>query len=428
MKIINLLLESFICILVVWISFFPSPVHQEFHLITKAFLMLAFILLLTKKHISVFRKAELPLWLFLVCIGINVLFAQQKDIALKVYLDLAIPMFLIYYLISRGLSFGPKFNLLVKTVCICSSIVALGGILEMLFAFNPIYEHLIENPYYERFVTGFVHIVSSSAHPRFVTGFVHPISTQFHPTVLGSYLLGCLPFNFLLYRESRDLFKLLAAASLILGISVIILTFSRTVFFGLAAMIGFYLFMNRKYKLIPIFAIIVFIFVSLCTFLPHPFDRYGIRIMAGENEGILSSYKSTRHVMVQRIIRDHPLVGLGLKHFRIRFYEYYPKKGKVPNEFMVADNMYLTILSETGIVGFTGFLILFFSIFKKARRRLDILDHSPQQKQQLLASLTAFTGSLFVMVGYESFYWPSQYMYFCLLIGALGIQNKIKEG
>jgi O-antigen ligase len=88
---------------------------------------------------------------------------------------------------------------------------------------------------------------------------------------------------------------------------------------------------------------------------------------------------------------------------------------------MIADNMYLTILGETGIIGFFGFLIFIPFLLRKTWRQLWILEYDPKSKQQLLIILSAFIGLLVSMGGYELFYWPNQYMYFCILVGLLGV-------
>ena len=395
--------KIFIVAFIVWVSFFPEPIQEKYHLATKVFLVLMFAMLLIKKQTSIFKLNDLPFWFFLTAIGINVFFAQNRNIAFKTYFDLVIPLFSIYYWISEVISDEINLRFLTKIFSIFSILVSLGGFLEFLFAVNPIYKYFIQNPYYE----------------RYIVRIVRPMSTQFNPVTLGTYLLASLPFNFLLLKQDKGLFKSLGTIGMILNTVVIILTFSRGVLLGLLASIVAYLFLQKKYRLLVIFFLILFISITVCSFLPYPFSRFSVNWLGTQNRGILSDYRFDRCIMALRIIRTHPFVGLGLQHFRIRFYEYYPRKNVVHYEFMIADNMYLTILSETGIIGFCGFLIFIFYFLKRSLFQLKQLNNVPFKKGQLLVIVSAFVGLLVNMGAYELFYWSNQYICFCILIGCL---------
>ena len=442
--------EIFVITLFAWISFFPQPLQEKYHLATNIFLIGVFVCLLLRKRIGVFKLNDYPLWVFLIAIGINVFFAQQKNIALKTYLDLAIPMFFIYYLISEDFSFQGRFNLLAKTVCLFSIIVSLIGIFECLFNYNPLYEHFIKNPYYLL---------------KYITGFGQSISTQFDSAPLGGYLLGCLPFNYFLFKRDRSSFRLLGATGIALNTTTLILTFSRCALLGLVLMIVFYLLAQKKYRSIVSVFIILFVFVFIFSYLPYPFAKFGIRWIVGNKasptygsdksdmtqhimkdhpeleliryrvfassgigDGVLSNFRLQRFNMALRMLKDHPLSGLGFQHFRIRFYEYYPDKHQIPYDIMIADNMYLTLLAETGTIGFLGFFILVFSFLKRGWKQLTILNADSQERWRLLISLMAFVALLVDMGGYEFFYWPNQYLIFCIVIGCINASLKSEVG
>jgi O-antigen ligase len=389
---------KYLVILIIWISFFPQPLQEKYHLYTNISLILIFLILFVRNRFVLLKPTDYSLWVFLLAISINVFFAQQKNIALKTYLDLAIAMFIIYYLVSEDFFSEKSFNLLVKTICISSIIVSLGAVLEFLFAYNPIYENVIENPYYK----------------RYISGFVRTMSTQFHPVVLGSYLLGSLPFNFKLFKQNNPYLRLLGSLGIVLNIIVIILTFSRGVILGLIAAVMFYLIMQKKFRSIVIFFVILVFSILLCSYLPYPVNRFGKGQMIIENRGILSGYRFTRCAMTLRIIKEHPLVGLGFQHFRIRFYEYFPSNYNVPYEFMIPDNMYLTFLAETGIIGTLGFFILIFSLLKKASLHLKRIEDD-NRRLMLLMPMSALIGLLVNMAAYELFYWATPYMLFCII-------------
>lgn len=393
-----------IILLLIWISFFPLPLQEKYNLAVMGSLVLIFIFLFIKKRASMFKPSDLPLWFFLAAIGLNVLFSQQKGVAFRTYLDLAIPLFLIYYLVPEGMFTKDKLNLLARVICILSILVALGGVMDILLRINFIYEHFMPNPFYQRYKTDY---------------FMRATSTQFHASVLGSYLIASLPFNFLLIKQTNSLSRLLGIVGTIIIFPVIILTFSRGVFLGLVAMLLFILYTAKDRRLVAIFFIILSIFLILSSYLPYPFSKLGLNGFFRYGDSIFSSDRLQRYIMAGRIIKEHPFAGLGFQHFRIQFYEYFSGRETVPYEFMIADNMYLTMLAETGVIGFTGFFVFILSIFIKGGKQLIKLKHLPQDRQRLIFILSSFVGLSVNAMAYELFYWPGQYMYFCILIGLI---------
>jgi putative inorganic carbon (hco3(-)) transporter len=202
---------------------------------------------------------------------------------------------------------------------------------------------------------------------------------------------------------------------MILNIVVIVLTLSRGVFLGLTAAIIFYLFAQKKYRSIIIFSISLVLFISLCSYLPSSFNRLGKSQIMAENRGIFSNYRFNRWEMTQRIIGEHPLAGLGFQHFRIRFYEYFTVSRTVPYEFMIADNMYLTILAETGLIGAAGFFIFIFALFKRWLKKIREVD--AEKKIVALIPILTLVALLVNMGAYDLFYWLNPYMLFCLFCG-----------
>lgn len=396
----------FIIILFIWISFFPQPIQEKYHSYTNIFLIIFFLTLFAKKRCAIFKSNDYPLWLFLLAISVNIFFAQRMTLALKTFLNLSIPMFSIYYLISEDFSDTRMFTLLGRAVCICSILVSLLAIFEFLFAFNFLYEYFLKNNYYK----------------RFITPIVQPMSTQYNPTPLGSYLLGCIPFNYLLYKRGASIFKFLGAVGAIISSGVIILTLSRCGYLGLLTMATFYLFLQRKIFSLYAFVFILLILTFASPYLTYPFRGFGTNRLI--TRGVISNPRIERVNMATRIFKDHPFTGIGLQHFRVRFYDYYPRKNRVPYEFRIADNMYLTILAETGAIGFFGFLILICSFFKRGYSRLREIKLDSRQRWQLLVSLIGFLALLVNMAGYEFFYWTNQYLLFCIVIGCLNASLK----
>jgi len=389
-----------VILLFVWISFFPQPIQGQYQSVTKIFLWMVFVCLLIVKRGRIFRSSDWPLWFFIAALSINVFFAQEQNIALQTYLNLALPLFFIYYIVAETISSDEKLQLFSKTICISSMVVAMVGILESIFRFNPLYEYFIENPFYKQYT-----LISAQ-----------PVSTQFHHPILGTYLIACLPFSYLLFKQNKSLWRILGAAGIILNSTVAILTFSRGVFLVLIAMLVFYLLYGKKYRQLLVLVLILLIFTIACSLSPYPVRKYGIDSMTFGHSGIVSSYRMERVAMTGRIIREHPLKGIGFQHIRIHFNDYYRGVFKVAYNFKIADNMYLTILGEAGLIGFLGFLIFISSVLGKARRSLRVLYQEPDRREQQRLILTGLVALLVNMGCYELFYWISPYVFFCIFI------------
>jgi O-antigen ligase len=391
-----------IILVVFWFSLIPhNPIPPSSLLFIKILLLIGFSILWVQKRKAIFKLSDMPLWIFLAALLVNVFFAQKMRTALNTYLDLSLPLFLVYYLVGENFQ-GRRFLFLACVISWASSLVALLGVWELIFASNPIYVHLIDNPYYA----------------RYVEDFVRPVSTQLNPSPLGSYLLACLPFNILLFRIKKGAARFLAGSGVVLVIAVLIFTFSRGAFLALMTMAIMYLFLKKRYLALLLAVLSLSALLFSASNLPYPLSRFSNEWIIGpKGTSLLSNYRMERYRMAYRMLKDHPFAGIGLEHFRIRFKEYAISTFRLQREVMIADNMHLTILSETGTIGFLGFLIFVFYSFKKGLK-----GYWKENNLYALTALMSFAGIFFNMGGYELFYWPGPYLCFCLAAGCIESQ------
>lgn len=393
-------------ILFSWISFFPEPIQGRYAIYTRVYLGLLFLFLILKKGgiRKFFHSQDWPLWFFLVCLSSGLVSAQDRKLARETYFNLAFNLFSLFYIGKAMLSEEKNKGRIALVICVCSAVAAIIGILELYFGRNILYEKFITNPFYERYVR---------YQPR-------PMSTQFNPVILGSYLLGCLPFGFYLLRNKQLYLRLLGIFSSLLCLAIILLTASRGVFLGFIALLLFYLWKNKKRRLVILFLICLMALVSICSFLADDnLNRFGFRRMiSGGYDSIVSEYRLSRVLMTTRILKDFPFFGIGFNHFRLRFNEYCPErdKGKILYEFMIPDNMYLAILSEAGITGALGFSVFIILLFKNGFQRIGEIGKD-DKRHFLIICMSALVGLLVNMAAYELFYWYNPYTLFCLFCG-----------
>lgn len=396
----------FFIILFSWISFFPEPIQGRYVIYARVFLCLFFLFLFLRegRARNFFHSQDWPLWFFLACLSAGLVSAQDKKLARETYFNLVFNLFFLFYIGKAMLSEEKNKGRIALVICVCSAVAAIIGILELYFGRNILYEKFIANPFYERYVR---------YQPR-------PMSTQFNPVILGSYLLGCLPFGFYLLRNKQLYLRLLGIFSSLLCLVIILLTASRGVFLGLIALSLFYLWKNQKRIIIFLFLICLIILVSICSFLKDvSLSRFGFnRLILGSYDSIISEYRLSRVKMTAKILKDYPLFGIGFNHFRIRFNEYCPEKdkGKVLYEFMIPDNMYLTFLTESGIAGTMGFLVFVSLLFRRGFKIIREAEND-DKRRFLIISMSALTGLLVNMGAYELFYWYNPSMLFCLFCG-----------
>jgi O-antigen ligase len=110
---------------------------------------------------------------------------------------------------------------------------------------------------------------------------------------------------------------------------------------------------------------------------------------------------------------------VGYEHYRIRFGEYDVAEDGTPHKNQIADNMYLTILAESGLAGSIGFVVFAGWLLAGAARRLRRESRPPPGQLRLALCTMALVGLLVDMAGYELFYWPGQYLHLLIVAGCM---------
>ena len=132
----------------------------------------------------------------------------------------------------------------------------------------------------------------------------------------------------------------------------------------------FYLFINDKfiYKKILIFISLICFFVSMISFNNHYKDRFYTQIFktSGEKFSLTSYLKKSpygaHYDAAMQVFKKNSLFGVGLKNFRVES----PKPEYLNEDYIFWNRrasthphqIHLELLSETGIFGYSSFLIL----------------------------------------------------------------------
>jgi O-antigen ligase len=230
-------------------------------------------------------------------------------------------------------------------------------------------------------------------HPSSVSELLRPYATFPHPNVLGGFLAVALPliifnnmtplFNKLLLSQrvkrlslvdkakpwaQRTIgsLKLFRVSTIILGCFTLILTFSRSAW--VAGIIGLFILLFLHFRSIKNYLFIGFVvfigFVGLLWVLPY------FQTLTPENESVYVRNELSNAAI--SIWKTSPIIGVGLGNFLVELPKYYPHR----EIFFLqpVHNIYLLILSETGLIGFGMVLYFLFKLFKHiARQRLFVI-------------------------------------------------------
>jgi len=394
-------------VFILWISFFPQSVHDYYNLHLKILSALLFLILLIHKRSVkfLFSKEEIFLWLFLGWQIFSVLFAYDKQIAWQRCINFTIPFITLYFIFKEELDYG-KAKFILFALFFSGIAVSGIGILEFIFNKNLIYGHSIENIFYARYIKE-----------------SRMMSTLASPVIAGTYLMSCLPVSYYVVsvlKGKNRVFALLGVAIITGGL---ILTFTRMSWLG--ALIAAVLYALRKnIKLFQIFIIACFI----CAGLTMAIKARPVLAHKIQYKQIISSFKEhrlKRYPVTFRMVKDHPIAGVGLNNYRILFDDYYGSKD-VRHEFKIPDNMYLMILGESGIFGFGLFVLFIFVMLKRAVTNL-CNDKNSNYRDIRFIFILILTGILVHMASYELFYWATPYFLFLFSIAGLSSMERYEK-
>ncbi|MFA5410930.1 MAG: O-antigen ligase family protein [Candidatus Omnitrophota bacterium] len=398
-KISRYLFYAITLFLLLWLSFFIEPVDSKYgRLITIIlFAALSFIIFAnrTAARAAFSDKADIFLWAHLLMVTAGILFVQNRPIALNFYFRYILPIPIVYYLFKAGFPLLKRKDWFFLIIASFAGLVALFAILEYIFRKNPVYEYFFENVYYKYYLF--------NKH--------RPMATQLVPQVLGVYLAVCMPivyyFIFASRNRGRRIFWIIWAVPILIGIivaqrgAVVCFVLSSFFYFGMK---------NRKVLLgLCIATLIFFILFSFARI--GPLRRLGIE---GFTEKAIYGNRIQRMITAVEMVRDHPVVGLGLNHYKIFFDKYY--QSQLTYLLKTPENMFLMILCETGIFSFVFFLLFLALILKRAfiRVKLKLANH-----EIVLALLSGMVAILVGMIEYDALYWTVPFYLFWIYCGIL---------
>lgn len=205
-------------------------------------------------------------------------------------------------------------------------------------------------------------------------------STSFagYSNTLGGYIVLVLPLAMASFALGNQKWRKLGGWSLGLGVAGLVLSQSRgaMVAFGFVAVLAVSLYVRSWPKRILLlggltsFAVLLYLVASIWN--PEHFAQ-------------LDEYSAATRVLLWslalQMFAASPIVGVGFGNFQGMYGDYLQNISWIPAMVFGTHNIYLQMLSETGLLGFTAFSLLLIRAIKEAIRQMRV---SPSFLAQVL--------------------------------------------
>jgi hypothetical protein len=332
---------------------------------------------------SIFKRKHLVLFATILFVIFNIAVAVNKPVALYKWLKVAELMALGWYIVKSKPSLA--FVIFPLSIGVLySSVLAIAQFFLQHSVGGPLWwlgerTFRVDTPGIARIVW-------------FGQELLRPYATFPHPNVLGGFLAATLPLMVSNQTKKLSFFKI---ATIALGTIAMFLTFSRSaIVVGVIAII--LMIASRKQQVVSSkVAIVIFLIFSLATF-------YFLLTTNFSDESVV--VRQQLNAAAVKIWQESPLVGVGLGNFLVELPKALPSRSVY--FLQPVHNIYLLVLTETGIVGLVFFLWLLWQIARKKSfsilyslfsiLALGLIDHYPLTLQQGQLLLTLFLALSFI--------------------------------
>ncbi len=391
MKIYRNILTAVFVIYVLWLSFFSELLINDFkYLIFYLFAFVFFSFFILKRYfrLAILARDNIIFWSYIAGLAISSLrFLNGTDLILESSFRSIVLVAVPLYFVSKYLLKKEDVLKIIKIWTLSASVVALIGIMEFFLRRSFLYESIVPNFFYQRYI--YLHRM---------------MSTFIHPNILGAYMITTLPLIFI----NKNFKKGVSVFIFVLILISIILTFSRGTWLALFIMAAIYFSISKRPKRVFILFALLLSFTLFSQFIP------GKNIFLKELKrrfSVVSLYNYTvtghriyNYTLGLNMFKKHPIIGIGWGSFRARFDEYSDEE--FPYEIKIPDSVYLMHLSEVGLIGFLPFSLLLLQVIYRRKKRFSALTFS-----FYCLAVNFFT--------FDGFLWISTLSLFWLLLGLL---------
>ena len=247
------------------------------------------------------------------------------------------------------------------------------------------------------FIQSSIYLIQHYTHTDFDVLGQSQVSSEFYGEARGRGLMGqanasgnffsaSLVLIASLYLiERRAFVKTLVGITMGLGVCALIITLTRIAWLSLMVsgmiliMIGFKQKWLKFWTVIPVLVVLVMVLIGFWGSIADRFEK--------DDEGSAYS-RIPSMILMTRIIRDHPILGVGTNNYTDVRERYLTKD--VGEALHYAHNLYLLILVETGMVGLVSYMWFLYEILKDGIKSMRSKDWF-KSKLAAGASMSIFT-------------------------------------
>ena len=154
--------------------------------------------------------------------------------------------------------------------------------------------------------------------------------------------------------------------TILVNIPAIVFENTRIVWISLSFIFPFIIFLSIKNKVKAFLLIIIMFFYSFCCFQFSPHSTQRFETISSTNSTVQPNYE--RILMwnsATNMFLDHPIIGVGIGNYHKEYISQYQSPLSKENQYH-PHNVILSMLSQTGIIGTIGYLLLFIYLYYKS--------------------------------------------------------------
>lgn len=353
------------------------------------------------------NKNELWFIVLIAVWGLSIIPAETRRNSVVYIIEFVIKGYILAFIIPRLIKNVAAIKTILKWIVFLAAIMVIIGIVELSADYNILF-HKLYLQYNDNYLEWF-----RSAHRGGI------ISTIGHALPFANYLLICFSLAWCLYYCTEK--KIYVVVAVLLAAAVFLsLSRSSAAILVLLVIVMSIFYFNKIRKILLYALLLVFIFISAVAMLPKYRKiiaiRYAPEVLI---QDITNSPRYYAYFAAYNILKDYPIFGVGpgnagryLSHDKYRDPRLPDKYKKV---WSIPDNMYLSILIETGVLGFGVFLLFlgnFFRNFRNAYRKSEY-----ENKKLFLGLGVGLSAFLLNILFYDGFNWFAPNLLFWCLWG-----------